>query len=874
MESMLHQLIAAKDVRSSDMASTSTHMSNLEKTMSRLEISRENVSRDLALVRSLGFKARTVRHDAIPVAHQQTFQWVFQVDGCDGGVAGSGKAGLADLAHWLEIGDGVFWVSGKPGSGKSTFMKFIADHPQTNRVLSQWSHPYPVVIASHYFWSAGTDMQKSQQGLLRSLLYDVFSHCPELGQIVCQPRWAASENDSHDPWTLSELRATLRAISNRTEVKRKFCFFIDGLDEFKGDHIDFCEDLVEMMDSPSIKFCVSSRPWNVFEDFFGQDSTQKLYIHELTKSDIAKYAKDRLHQHRRWRHLASRTPRAESLVDIITEKSQGVFLWVFIVTQILRESLTNDDSFVDLQRRLDSFPADLEPFFKQILESVPEFYKEKMVTTLQIALAAKEPLDAVIYSFNDEADDGLNHSLDISAPEYDPEIIRARHEQVARRLNGRCRCLLEFNFLGQIDFLHRTVVDFLRTGEMSDYLSERTPKGFCPNLAIFKAHTAWLKTTGVMDGEFSLRSYIPGTTSGLVQGVSRALSYAASSETDGIADQESIDFEVDDMEHTVSTLTSGVSPGMGYDRSEDMVLKTSFQEMVLETSLMRYFSRKISRDHTFLSVFKQPAIMTVLCIPRPKPQDWPTRISEKLECLFRNGYSPHELVSADASAESGHTSIESLTSRITVWEWFMQQNVTFTNDEPHKVSMGPRLIATLRAGLFQLFLQNGVRPNALWAPERSALEGLLSVAFSLPTDAAIEKAYLRAIDSFIQYGAKINKPREKRENPMDQTLAGPMNVGGDKQMDISPGWDFLESLEINLRKSAEDEPERLLFLLEVMQKVISIPGGRTNRLLTVIDECSATIRNAPSTYPQSVSLKRGLAREDSSSRLNKIARQY
>jgi hypothetical protein len=54
------------------------------------------------------------------------------------------------------------------------------------------------------------------------------------------------------------------------------------------------------------------------------------------------------------------------------------------------------DSFSDMQRRLESIPTDLENFLKQILESVEPFYHEKMATTLQMALAAREPAPTVI----------------------------------------------------------------------------------------------------------------------------------------------------------------------------------------------------------------------------------------------------------------------------------------------------------------------------------------------------------------------------------------------------------------------------------------------------------------------------------------------
>jgi hypothetical protein len=89
------------------------------------------------------------------------------------------------IAKWLRSSDGLFWVSGKPGSGKSTFIKFIANEPKTLGLLSEWSGSKQIIIASYYFWSAGTAMQKSQQGLLSTLLYEIFRQCSEFITPVC-----------------------------------------------------------------------------------------------------------------------------------------------------------------------------------------------------------------------------------------------------------------------------------------------------------------------------------------------------------------------------------------------------------------------------------------------------------------------------------------------------------------------------------------------------------------------------------------------------------------------------------------------------------------------------------------------------------------
>lgn len=66
---------------------------------------------------------------------------------------------------------------------------------------------------------------------------------------------------------------------------------------------------------------------------------------------------------------------------------------------------------------------------------------------------------------------------------------------------------------------------------------------------------------------------------------------------------------------------------------------------------------------------KQPAIMAVICKPQPKDGEWPTQIVERLECLFRNGYSPREPSRKHATTNGNSSEFDLLNDKmITVWE--------------------------------------------------------------------------------------------------------------------------------------------------------------------------------------------------------------
>lgn len=312
------------DVRNPADASSVMEVESLEQQISKLSFSQRAVAEEQVILKSLNFKTRPVRHSSIPKAHQKTFEWVYQL-------AGSNPTRATYITKWLNCGDGLFWVSGKPGSGKSTFMKFIADEPRTLGLLSEWSGSKQIIIASHYFWSAGTTMQKTQEGLLRTLLHEIFRQCSELIMPVCGNRCPSLSEESEGgflPWTLSDLHAIIRKITARDTTSVRFCFFIDGLDEYDGDHVELCNILKDLARSANFKIFISSRPWNVFEEAFGDDHQSKLYMQDLTRNDILEYTRCLLYEHPRWPSLTTKSSQGDWLIEEIEKRACGVFLWV------------------------------------------------------------------------------------------------------------------------------------------------------------------------------------------------------------------------------------------------------------------------------------------------------------------------------------------------------------------------------------------------------------------------------------------------------------------------------------------------------------------------------------------------------------------
>jgi hypothetical protein len=141
------------------------------------------------LLEHLNFPTITERFEEVAEAHQQTFQWIFRRP--DHGVhAGQGKH-WSPFPEWLQHGNGLYWINGKAASGKSTLMKYIFMHPDTPRHLRIWAANLPLYIAGFFFWISGTKEQKSQFGLLRSLLHDILQQNRKLISVVLSKQWSS-----------------------------------------------------------------------------------------------------------------------------------------------------------------------------------------------------------------------------------------------------------------------------------------------------------------------------------------------------------------------------------------------------------------------------------------------------------------------------------------------------------------------------------------------------------------------------------------------------------------------------------------------------------------------------------------------------------
>jgi ABC-type molybdenum transport system ATPase subunit/photorepair protein PhrA len=138
---------------------------------------------------------------------------------------------------WVESRSGLFWITGKPGAGKSTLMKYISNSEQTSVLLQKQGDN--VKEFSFCFFELGEPHEKVFLGFLHSILYQLVRSFPRLVYVILSIyREIQRRNTEHDPhkleWNQDDTRRALKAISKQSSVYGQVCMFIDGLDECDG----------------------------------------------------------------------------------------------------------------------------------------------------------------------------------------------------------------------------------------------------------------------------------------------------------------------------------------------------------------------------------------------------------------------------------------------------------------------------------------------------------------------------------------------------------------------------------------------------------------------------------------------------------------
>ena len=423
----------------------------------------EYVSR---IQQDLYFDSIADREAAIPQNHAQTFEWIFRQPP----QSTEGQPLWSDFSQWLESDSReIYWITGKPRSGKSTLVKFASNDPRFTSRLKTWAGDSQLVAVSFFSWNAGmSGLQKTHSGLLRTCLFEALQQRQSLVSKLFPARLFLLRSFGSDfnlpvP-NLGELTRAFRSLLGFTGGSLRLALVVDGLDEFEDDHESLVQLLADANKHEAVKICVSSRPWNLFRDKYG--ANPMLRLEDLTRGDIKLFIENKLDSTPGYRDfLETSQKEADELISDILDKAHGVFLWVSIIFGLLEQSFRDGARVQELRDIIQGLPGEVSELFRYIWKRTSPRFRADASKYFQIAHLCEQfgitPWGLMFWFGDPDIPAGLDRK------QVTDQYLGGAIKFIERRLISRTGGLLELyghhskdpRYL-RVEFMHRTAADW------------------------------------------------------------------------------------------------------------------------------------------------------------------------------------------------------------------------------------------------------------------------------------------------------------------------------------------------------------------------------------------------------------------------------
>ncbi|KAJ6789702.1 hypothetical protein PWT90_00566 [Aphanocladium album] len=330
-----------------------------------------NEEQEKALLDSLMFEQIDSRYETIKREHRKTCQWLLKTN---------------QYLTWLDTAKsddhhGVLWIFGNPGAGKSTLMKFLFKSVTNSRSKKTTSRG----VISFFFNARGDALEKSTNGMYRSLLLQLLEEVPSLRNIF-NCLGISVRNGLIPDWNVELLQKLFEQAILSLGKSTLMCF-IDALDECDQEQISemilFFQVVSELAASVGVTFqvCFSSRfypsirkPKGIVElDLGKQDGHAQ---------DIISYVHGNLD--------IEGAHNADKIRNKVIEKASGIFMWVVLVVGILQQEHDRGQDHT-LEQRLEEIPKKLDDLFRDILMR-DDRDRDRLLLCVQWMLFARRPL--------------------------------------------------------------------------------------------------------------------------------------------------------------------------------------------------------------------------------------------------------------------------------------------------------------------------------------------------------------------------------------------------------------------------------------------------------------------------------------------------
>ena len=269
------------------------------------------------------------RLDLSDRASLETCEWVF---------------GHPAYLEWSASPQGLLWIKGKPGSGKSTMMEVITDK---FRKLAE--HDKSLLLAFFFNAFGRQPLEKSTAGMYRSLLHQLIDQDPpslEEFRLLYEKRKQTKNQTKgkmhiwHDK-EQNELRMFLtQALESVAARGTQVIIFIDALDEAVEGSADDVITYLHRLDEklrhrqPTARVCISCRHYPVYT----AKGRHEIHMEKHNDVDIRSFVRTELADKGIMRrHFSENSDSLATLESGLVERACGMFLWVtMIIADVIR----------------------------------------------------------------------------------------------------------------------------------------------------------------------------------------------------------------------------------------------------------------------------------------------------------------------------------------------------------------------------------------------------------------------------------------------------------------------------------------------------------------------------------------------------------
>ncbi|KAJ4134005.1 hypothetical protein NW765_008033 [Fusarium oxysporum] len=288
--------------------------------------------------------------------------------------------------NWKFQTSSFLWLNGNSGRGKTILSSTVIEDIR-NSPLPQLRN-----CAIMYFYITFTDSQKqSLQAIIRSLISQLYRSRPESRHPITSLHSKCGGGSSQA--TVEQLKFTFREMLS---VGGEAFIVIDALDEYQNRSTQRDELLTwikSFRNEPvNTHLLVTSRPEHdiktSIETWADSDSIISLKTDNVGR-DISEYICDVVTKSTSFRRWHGQTSTQDDIVNTLTAKADGVFRWVALQLDRLKDCINKEE----VNTTLETLPETLQETYYRVLNELTSTRRKYVIRILQFLAYSDIPLE-------------------------------------------------------------------------------------------------------------------------------------------------------------------------------------------------------------------------------------------------------------------------------------------------------------------------------------------------------------------------------------------------------------------------------------------------------------------------------------------------